>query len=155
MEAMRRGYGAGPLHAIAVVATLAITGYAFLQIARNPAPISFAIFFAGAIIAHDLIAFPLYTLLDRLAGRAAGKFGTDPGAINYVRVPALLSGFALIVWFPLILSLDTAAYEAATGREASDYLGRWLALTAVLFLGSGLLYALGRRARSRRRRPAP
>lgn len=141
MSALHRRYGDGPLHLIAVVASFAVAGYAFVEIARSPSPPSFAIFFAGAIICHDLIAFPIYSALDRLAGRAAGAFDLA-GALNYVRVPAILAGFALVVWFPLILGLDTDAYRSAAGTEPPDYLARWLALTAALFVGSGLLYAL-------------
>jgi hypothetical protein len=154
VSAVRRRYGDGPLHLIAAIASLAITGYAFLEIAGRPAPWSFAIFFAGAIVVHDLIAFPVYAALDRLAGAAASTPRFDHGVINYVRVPALLSGFALIVWFPLILGLDTDRYEAAAGHPPADYLGRWLLLTAVLFAGSGAAYALRRRARARARDPA-
>lgn len=145
MSALRRRYGDGPLHLIAVIASFAIAGYAFVEIARNPNPLSFAIFFAGAIVCHDLIAFPIYSVLDRLAGRATGF--VDPGrALNYVRIPAILAGFALVVWFPLILGLDSDAYRSATGTEPADYLGRWLALTSVLFVGSGLVYAVRRRS---------
>ena len=79
-----------------MIASFAIVGYAFLEIAQRPGPVSFAIFFAGAIVAHDLIAFPIYSALDGIAGRAGGR-GIGPAAFNYLRVPALLSGFAFIV----------------------------------------------------------
>jgi hypothetical protein len=154
MGTVRGRYGDGPLHLIAVVASLAIAGYAFLEIADRPAPISFALFFAGAVVVHDLIAFPIYSALDRVAGRAAARLAVGPGAVNYVRVPALLSAFSLIVWFPLILGLDTAAYESAAGRTPADYLGRWLGLTAVLFVGSGVVYAIRRRRGQPDRDPA-
>lgn len=149
----RERYGDGPLHAIAAAASFAIAGYAFLEIARNPGPISFAVFFAGAIVAHDLLAFPIYSGLNAIAGGAGRAAGLGRAAINYLRVPALLSGFALIVWFPLILDLDPANYEAAAGRPPADYLARWLALTAALFVGSGVAYALRRRRSTRARVP--
>jgi hypothetical protein len=146
----RRAYGSGPLHLIAVVASLAVAGYAFLEIADRPAPLNFAVWFALAIVAHDLLAFPLYSLLGAIAGRALLPAG-DTGriALNHLRVPALLSGLALIVWFPLILGLDKGRFAAATGLSADPYLGRWLLLTAVLFAGSGLLLALRLRASAR------
>jgi hypothetical protein len=150
MGAVRKRYGDGPLHLIAILASLAIVAYAFLEIAQRPGPVSFAIFFAGAIVAHDLIAFPIYSALDRLAGGVASRARLGPATINYVRVPALLSVFAFIVWFPLILALDPGAYESAAGRAPPDYFARWLALTAALFLGSGGVYAV----RRRRSRPA-
>jgi hypothetical protein len=146
---VRERYGAGPLHLLAVVATFAIAGYAFLAIAKHPGPVSFAIFFAGAIVAHDLVAFPIYSVLDRIAGGVGSEVGLGGAAINYVRVPALLSAFAFVVWFPLILGLSSAVYEADTGHPPADYLGRWLALTAALFLISGVTFALRRRAHAR------
>jgi hypothetical protein len=149
MTGLRGRYGDGPLHVIAVLASFAIVAYAFLEIAERSAPWSFAVFFAGAIVAHDLIAFPLYSLLDRLAGRAGPAVGLAGVTINYVRVPALLSAFALIVWFPLILGLASDRYEANTGHAPGPYLGRWLLLTAALFIGSGVVYAIRRRARRR------
>ncbi len=151
---LRDSYGDGPLHLIAVGASFAIVGYAFLQIAQQTGPLSFVVFFAGAIVVHDLIAFPIYSLLDRIAGRAGATVKLSGGLINYVRIPALLSGFAFIVWFALILELDPGNYEASTATAPPDYLGRWLVLTAALFLGSGVVYAIrARRAlRSRRAR---
>jgi hypothetical protein len=148
MAALRRCYGDGPLHLIAVIASFSLVLYAFVEVARNPAPLSFAIFFAGAVIAHDLIAFPLYSALDRLAGRVAAP-ALPAGAVNYVRVPALLSGLAFVVWFPLILGLDTEAYERAAGAPPPEYLARWVGLTGALFLLSGVAYAISRRRSAR------
>jgi len=146
----REAYGAGPLHLIAVIASLALAGYALVEIAERPAPFNFAIWFGLAIVAHDLIAFPLYSLLGAIAGRAllpAGEAGRL--ALNHVRVPALLSGLSLVVWFPLILGLDEVRYVDATGLSADPYLGRWLLLTALLFAGSGVLLAIRLRASAR------
>jgi hypothetical protein len=149
----RHAYGAGALHLIAVIASLALAGYAFLEIAERPAPLNFAIWFALAIVAHDLLAFPLYSLLGAIAGRALLSAGTTGRvALNHVRVPALLSGLALVVWFPLILGLDEAQFKAATGLSADPYLERWLLLTAVLFAGSGIALALRLRALAREAR---
>lgn len=146
---LRDRYGAGPLHLIAVIASFAIAGYAFVEIANHPSLISFAIFFAGAIVAHDMIAFPIYSTLNRIAGDASAAAGFSGPSINYVRVPALLSAFAFVVWFPLILGLSSHTYEADTGHAEPDYLARWLLLTAALFLISGLVAAIKRRAPGR------
>jgi hypothetical protein len=147
----RARYGSGPLHLLAAIASFAIATYAFIEIAERPSPLGFALWFAGAIVAHDLIAFPLYSLLGLLAGRVAMRArGTRAGAdaVNWVRVPALLSALAFVVWFPLILGLSSEAYGAASGRSTDPYLERWLLLTAALFLGSGVLYAIKARMRS-------
>jgi hypothetical protein len=99
---------------------------------------------AGAAL-HDLVFLPLYSLADRIA-RAVG--GT---AVNHLRVPAVISGVLLLVYFPLILSRAPATYERNTGGPPPDYLARWLAITAALFVASGLVWAV-RAARSARRR---
>jgi hypothetical protein len=70
-----------------------------------------------------------------------------PG-INYVRVPAALSGLLLLVWFPLILRLRSP-YHASTTLSADPYLWHWLAVTGTLFLLSAVALALRLRRQSR------
>jgi hypothetical protein len=141
--ALRDRYGAGPLHLIAVLASLAFAGYAIVEIAERPSPFSFAIWFGLAIVAHDLLAFPLYSLFGTLAGRALLPRGeAGRAALNHIRVPALLSAFAFVVWLPLILGLVDDRFPGATGLSTEPYLGRWLLLTGVLFAASGLLLAI-------------
>ncbi|MCA1697000.1 MAG: hypothetical protein LC749_21030, partial [Actinobacteria bacterium] len=53
--------------------------------------------------------------------------------LNYLRVPAVISGLLLLVWSPLILRVSDGAYHAASGLSAQPFLPRWLAVTAVLF----------------------
>jgi hypothetical protein len=149
VRAPRSRYGEGPLHLLAVVASFAIVAYAFGEIVDRPGALSFVVWFGGAAVAHDLIAFPLYSLFGLVAGRAAAD--RAPAAVNYVRVPALLSAFAFVVWFPFILGLSGEAYEAASGLSTDPFLGRWLLLTAALFAGSGIVYAVTLRRRSRLR----
>jgi hypothetical protein len=61
--------------------------------------------------------------------------------LAYLCVPACLSALLLLVFFPLILRLDTSDFRAVTGRGNGPYLYRWLAVSAALFALSGLLYA--------------
>jgi hypothetical protein len=148
--ALRDRYGAGPMHLIAVIASLALAGYALLEIADRPAPVEFAIWFGLAIVAHDLVAFPLYSLLGAIAGRAllpAGEVGRL--ALNHLRIPALVSLFLLVTWFPLILGLSDDRLGSATGLADNPYLERWLLVVAILFAGSGALLAFRLRARAR------
>lgn len=147
MEALRSRYGDGPLHVLAVTATFAIVAYAFLEVVDRPGALSFAVWFGGAVVAHDLIAYPLYSLFGLVAGRAQGT--RVAAAVNYVRVPAVLSGFAFIAWFPFILGLSGDEYEGASGLSTDPFLGRWLLLTAALFAGSGVLCAVNLRRRAR------
>jgi hypothetical protein len=148
MERARNLYGASPLHLLAVVASFAIAGYAFLRIVENPSALGTLIWFGGAAIAHDLIAFPLYTALNLIASRPlAGRHGEREAerrvpVINHIRIPAYLCLLALLLFFPLILGLDSANYEKDTGVSGDVFLTRWLGLCAGLFLGSAVLYAL-------------
>ncbi len=140
------GYGAGPLHLLAVISSFALAGYAFLRISHVPAPVNTVLWLAGAIVAHDLIAFPLYSLLGLIAyGAMRPREGAAPGgrpsALNYVRIPAYLSGIAFVVWFPLILGRSEKIYQRASGLSTSAYAGRWLLLTGALFAISALAYA--------------
>ena len=148
MARFRSLYGDSPLHLLAVIASFAIAGYAFLRIVENPSALGTLVWFAGAAIAHDLIAFPLYSALNLIAHR--GIEGPDEvreerrrvPLINHVRIPAFLSALALLMFFPLILGLDSANYEKDAGLSGDVFLTRWLGLCAALFLGSALIYAV-------------
>ena len=61
--------------------------------------------------------------------------------INYLRVPAGLSGLLFLVWFPLILRLQTG-YQASTTISPEPFLWHWLGVTGALFLLSAADVAL-------------
>jgi hypothetical protein len=139
---MRARWGSGPVALLAGVASLAIAAWVATQIADLRAPLNVVAWFAGAIVVHDLVLFPVYSLAGRIALRLPRR------ALNHVRVPAVLSLLLLIVWFPLVLGLTPEGnYVRVAGEQPPDYLLRWLLFTAALFAGSGLLYLLrgGRR----------
>jgi hypothetical protein len=138
---LRRAYGDGPLHLLSHVAALALAVYAFTRIFAGGQPWNVVLWFVGAVVLHDLVAFPLYTALDRLA------LGRRMRSVNHVRVPALLSALSFIVFFPLILGLGDGRYERATTLSQDVYLGRWLLLCGAMFAGSALLYAVRMRRR--------
>ncbi len=143
----RKAYGASPLHLLAVFASLAIAGYGFFMIFKAPAPESTLLFFGLAIVAHDMIAFPLYSTLNYVAGRTSRAVepqsvaAVGVPAINYLRIPFILCAISLVMFFPLILGLSADRYEASSGLDIGVFLGRWLGICAVLFTGSALLYA--------------
>jgi hypothetical protein len=196
------------LHLLALLAAFALAGYAVRGVVEAGQWRGFALWFAVAIVGHDLLLFPLYSLADLslrrlLPGRSAarrhdgaaepsalvgrnaarpgspaippsetrifdsrpaaagdsGSSATGPPVINYIRVPAAFSLLLLLVWFPLILGLSSRTYHRASGLVTSPYLGRWLAVTGVLFAASAASYALAlrracapaRRARRSRR----
>lgn len=137
---MRRWYGAGPLHLVSVLACFAVSGYAVLRVADALAAGTMGIWFAGAIIAHDLVLYPLCAFLDDGLSRLSRWRDGAPPLINFVRVPAVLSGFVLLVAFPLVFRLNSTTYTAASGRSPRPYLGRWLMFAAVVHAVSALLY---------------
>ena len=145
MSRLRALYGTTPLHLVAVIASLAVAGYAALKIVEGtPNWPKVALWFIAAVLLHDFVLYPLYTVLDRIAG------GRRPGpGVNFVRVPALLSVTFLLVSLPLVCTIAPDTYAAATGLRPEPYLERWLAVTAALFLTSGLLYAVRARRTAR------
>ncbi len=147
MIAFRREYGAGPVHLLAVLTSFAIAAYALSRVfdlAREPARVG--LWLVGAIVAHDLVLFPLYALLGVIAAGAivpeARRSRLRIAALNHVRVPALLAGLLLLVWFPVIAAKAPRTFMRSTGQEVGVYLDRWLLVTAVLFTASALLFAL-------------
>jgi len=136
-------YGAGPLHLLSLLACFAIAGYAAAQLVASR-PLGIAVWFLGAVIGHDLLLMPLYSVADRSAAaviRHRAPALPTVAWINYVRVPAALSGLLLLVWFPLILRLTTA-YHASTTLSPDPYLWHWLAVTGALFLLSAVALAV-------------
>jgi hypothetical protein len=155
MKGFRDRYGSNPLHLLVTLASFAFVGLVVVQVFDATGPWSFVLWFLGAAIAHDLVAYPLYTLADRVALRASRTARSRPpvvAAINYLRVPAIISGLLLVVWFPFILGLSDDTYMATSGRSTDVFLPRWLAITGGLFALSALAYAV-RLRRARRATP--
>jgi hypothetical protein len=154
----RELYGAGPLHLIALAASFAVVGAAVVRWFDSGSDVvNILVWFGVAIIGHDLVLLPLYSLLDRIASGPARRrvAAREPASgAAYVRIPAILSLLLFAAFFPLILGTGTSTYRAASGHDPSGYLERWLIATAVLFLCSGLAYA-ARLARRRRRSGSP
>lgn len=145
---LRMQYGAGPMHLFGLACGLAFGGYIVWIV--EPAPNSARIFlWAGtAALVHDLVLWPLYTVLDRVASRAGRQTRFAIPWINYVRVPTVLSAVMLTVSFPLVLRHSEPAYRTATGLTENPYFGRWLLLSGGAFAFSALVYVL-RSARQR------
>ncbi|MEV6108192.1 hypothetical protein AB0M28_26300 [Streptomyces sp. NPDC051940] len=125
---------------VLLLASFALTGYAGVRLLEDDW-FAVALWFVGAAVLHDLVLLPLYTALDRGAQQALG-----PGRVNYVRVPAVLSGLLLLVFFPLVLRVSDY-YERATLHDIDVYLARWLWITAALFALSAVVFAVRRTGR--------
>lgn len=105
-------YGSHPLHLLTMLSGFGLLGY-IVATARpatlwNPASSwqSIAVWFAAAMVAHDLLFFPLYALADRVlsARRRPARGHPKILARNYIRVPALGAGLTLLIFLPDITS---------------------------------------------------
>jgi NADH dehydrogenase len=147
---VRSFYGEHPLHLIVLLACFALTGYVAMHVATYALWPRVLIWFLGAVIAHDLILFPVYALLDRSTTSLLGllrrhrRDGVDPlvPVVNYVRIPALGAGLTLLLFLPGIIRQGEPAYGLATGQTQQPYLNRWLLLCAAMFLISAVVYAI-------------
>ena len=149
MRAWRRFYGENPMHLLALLGSFALAGYVIVLVEPDPSAYVIALWFLGAVIAHDLILYPLYALADRtvVGARWARRRLTDGRAprvpaVNHVRLPVLGSALLLLIFWPSISQSGEGVLIFASSRNMQQYYGTWLALTAVLFLGSAVVYAL-------------
>ncbi|MFJ3927031.1 hypothetical protein [Streptomyces sp. NPDC090022] len=156
---LRRRYGASPLHLLLVLASFALALYAGLRLLQGDT-LGVAVWFVGAALVHDLVLLPLYAVTDR-AAQVVFASAPDAGgpavrvSVNYVRVPAFVSGVLLLVWWPLVLR-RVDHFTAATGLPADGFLTRWLLISAALFAASAAVLLVrtwhGTRAARRARR---
>ncbi|MFG2715772.1 hypothetical protein ACGFX2_35350 [Streptomyces goshikiensis] len=155
--AFRRRYGASPLHLLLVLVSFALAVYAGLRLFEGDT-LGVAVWFVGAALLHDLVLLPLYSVTDR-AAQALFTRGSGPTppvprvSVNYVRVPAFVSGVLLLVWWPLVLR-RVEHYTAATALPADGFLGRWLLITGALFAVSAVVLVVRTRRWSRAQRQA-
>ena len=157
MRAFRRLYGSNPLHLLGHLAALAVAAFALWRIIANGSWVNFLAWFLGAALLHDMLLLPVYSAVDR-AGHAWVKRmhrRSPPRVplINHVRVPALISGVLLLIFWPLILGFSDASFHQLTGHHTHGYLRNWLLITLALFAGSAVIYL--DRLVVRRQEPAP
>ncbi len=157
---LRAAYGAGPLHLLSGLAALALSGYAVLELFHSAKPLEIAEWLVAAIVIHDLVLLPTYSVLGGLAHRGLGV--GRPGrqerldALNHLRIAVFFVVLPLLIWAPLIFGLANDRYLHNTGRTTDIYLGRWLLYTGGVCVGSALLYVVRiRRARGRSARDDP
>ena len=147
MRIFREKYGAGPIHLVAILASFAVAAYGLsraLDLASNPDRI--LLWLGGSIVAHDLVLFPIYTLIGVLAAIVILGRGRPSrlriAALNHLRLPALGSGLLLLIWYPLVAAQGERSFMRVSGLSKDVYLERWLIITAVLFAVSALLFAV-------------
>jgi hypothetical protein len=150
-DRFRAVYGSNPLHLLTLIVGFALLGYVLATI--KPSTLwnpntwwqSILVWFAAAIVAHDLVLYPVYTLVDRIlvaGSRLRPRAEMSVPALNYVRIPAMGTALTLLVFLPGIIQQGAPTYAAATGQTQDPFLGRWLMLTAAMFAVSAVVYAL-------------
>lgn len=122
---------------IAMLSSFALTGYVIELLQGNPSLPRMSTWFAGAVVGHDLVAFPLYAATDRITVAIL-----HAAKVNYLRVPAAASALLFVVYLPGIIRQGGRTYLSATGQTQEPFLGRWILLTAISFGISGLVYAV-------------
>ena len=143
----RRLYGEHVLHLIVLLGALALGAYTIsvLGVGQlfNPRVWwqSIAVWFAVAVIGHDLILFPLYALAERFLpkGRSAvepanqHRVGSLPPLTNYLRMPTLATALTFALFFPGIIR------QGAFTRHRRDRPDPGAVPGAVAAAGGGLL----------------
>jgi hypothetical protein len=132
---------------LAHLVTLPLIAFALLEIARSGTAVAIFAWLVAAVVLHDLVLLPLYSLLDRIPPRRV---------VNYVRVPGGISLLLLLVYFPVISGKGNGAFHGVSGLDYEGYFARWLLITAALFAASAVIYAVraGRPGRRRGARPS-
>ena len=138
----RRRYGSTPLHVLAHVAVFALVAWVALMLADAREVSNIVLWFVAALVLHDLVLLPFYSVLDRAGARVAGG-----ARIAYVRVPAALSGLLLLLFFPPMLGRNEGSFSRVAGVEPTGYLERWLLVTGALFALAAAAYAVRGRSR--------
>lgn len=148
----KRLYGDRLLHLIVLVGALALAAYTISVLGVdqlfNPGVWwqSIAVWFAVAVIGHDLILFPLYALAERLLPKTTRDAKpAHPHLVpltNYLRMPTLATGLTFLLFLPGIIEQGAFSYHAATGLTQQPFLGRWLLLVAGFYLVSAVCYVV-------------
>jgi hypothetical protein len=152
-----RAYGASPMHLLALLASLAIAGYAVAHLVHQSTFVRILVWFLAAVVGHDLILFPLYALADRSLSGALRALWPSRGVaarvspLNHFRVPAMGAGLLLLVFLPGIVRQGAPTYHAATGQTQQPFLSRWLLLSGAMFALSAIVYAVRLRRSGRTR----
>ena len=161
-QRLRALYGAGAVNFLVPVASFAIAGAAVAGWFQRPRDVVTVLeWFAAAIVLHDLVALPLYSVLDRIAHgsiqvgvRATGR--STPALVDpapYLRIPAILSGLLLLVFFPACRPRlrHRAVGQRNPGERLSDPVA---AGHRVIFAGAATAYAVAVSRRERDGGPA-
>ncbi|WP_312858242.1 hypothetical protein [Pseudonocardia pini] len=128
---------------VGVVACLALGAYATTIILRDPtlhpSILGMLIWFAGALLLHDLVLFPLYAAADRALTLLPT---TRVPLVNHVRLPLMGAALTFLVFLPGIIRQGEPVVRGATGLDQEPFLARWLWLCAAMVGVSALVWVV-------------
>ncbi|MCE3551793.1 hypothetical protein LWC33_10035 [Pseudonocardia sp. RS11V-5] len=131
------------LRAVGVLACLALGAYAATILVRDPTLHPsipwMLVWFAGALLLHDLVLFTLYAAVDRALVRLPA---VPVPLVNHVRVPLLGAGLTLLVFLPGIIRQGGPVHLGASGLDQAPYLARWLWLVLAMAGASALVWVV-------------
>ena len=138
---MRRWYGDGPGHLLALLLAFAVAGYAATIVAGDPLWPWMAVWFVAAVAVHDGLLSPLAAALDGVLAFCLRWFPRRPASPrvrNHIRVPALGAALTFLLFLPGIIRQGEPVVRGQTGLDQSPFLGRWLLLVAAMAALSAL-----------------
>lgn len=143
---LHRLWGAGPLHLVGHVAMIAVVAWALSVMFRMefaPQPWNLVLWLLGGAVLHDAVFLPAYSAVHVAAQRVLqGRGPARVPVLDHLRVPIVIAGVLLLVYAPRIFAGQPQNFERALGHPPPDYLGRWLAVVAGLFVLSAVLYGV-------------
>ncbi len=134
---MRRLYGAGAAHLVAVAVGFALAGTAATIVAADPLWPWMAVWFVAVVVAHDGVLSPVAAAVDAVLRRL-------PTMVNHIRVPALGAALTFLMFLPGIVRQGDPVVVGQTGLDQAPFLGRWLLLVAAMAGVSALVHVARR-----------
>ncbi|MBN9107314.1 MAG: hypothetical protein J0I34_00900 [Pseudonocardia sp.] len=128
---------------LGVLACVALAGWAATIIVRDPtlhpSIVPMLVWFAGALLLHDLVLFPLYAAADRVLALLPA---TRVPLVNHVRIPLLGAGLTLLLYLPGIIRQGEPVVLGASGLGQEPFLARWLWLVLAMTAVSALVWVV-------------
>jgi hypothetical protein len=155
-DRLRRAYGARLLHLVGLIAVIGVSAYAVVQVAGRPDFRAMAIWFLGAVIAHDLVFLPAYSVANRLSASAGPVRRRGRGALlvlNHLRAPIALATILFILFYPSILQRSEGGFLSNAGYGTDPFPDRWVWASVAILAASLLLLAASTARRQRRSGP--
>lgn len=152
---LRSAYGARLLHLVGLLVAFGLTAYAIVQVAGRPDFGRMAIWFLGAIVLHDLVFLPAYSLLNRLTGLPRpirDRRARSVALFNHLRGAIALGALLFILFYPSILQKAEGGFLSNADFGTDPFPNRWAWATGVVLVASLVLYVV-RIALHRRERP--